>query len=462
VTRLTLNSAVFSSSTTASLRDVEVFELATPEVSLWLEQPAATLTGAQVLVPDAAAARLEEGRTVILSDGAGDPHVAKVLSLKPDTWFTGSASPFRIVEIDPPLPRPFSARDTRLAGNVALSTHGETVARERLGRGDAAQPFASFDLAKPRVTHVPKPGARWGAASTLRVRVAGVLWDEVESFYGTTPRDRVYVTDVDDDQKMHVRFGDGETGARVPTGAEIVAGYREGIGFAGLVRAGALTNALDRPVGLKAVTNPLPASGAGEPETLDDAREQAPITVRTLGRIVSLRDFEDGAIESAIVAKARATHLWSTVRLAHIVRLVVAGEGGSQLQPASLADVLADLDARRDPNRLVELVPHRPADIVVGITVVERDAKLLPEDVAAAVRAKLDALFAFENRAFGQPVHASDVLAAVQAAAGIHGAALTALHRTDDPPPPDIVEHVPIADDELARLDVAALQVVVP
>jgi hypothetical protein len=462
VTRLTLDSAVFPSSTTASLRDVEVFELGRPEVSLWELQPPDTVSGARLLVPAAAAAGLDEGRTVVLDDDGGEPHIAEVLAVEADDWLAGGESPYRVVEIAPPLPRDFDPETARLWGNVVRSTHGETVARERLGTGDAAQPFATFRMAKPRVTHVPRPGLRWGAASTLEVRVAGVRWDEVESFYGTKPRDRVFVTDVDDEQLMYVRFGDGETGARVPTGAEIVARYREGLGLGGLVRAGSLTNAVDRPVGLKAVTNQLPASGAGEQETLDDARTSAPITVRTLGRVVSLRDFADAALESALVAKSRAVHVWNAARLAHVVRLVVAGEGGSELEPQSLADLLADLDARRDPNRLLEIVPHRNADVTVSVTVVERDPKLLPEAVDAAVREKLAGLFAFENRAFGQPVHASDVLAAVQSATGVVGATLPALHRTDSPPPPEVVEHIPFDDDELARLDESALEVSVP
>jgi hypothetical protein len=184
--------------------------------------------------------------------------------------------------------------------------------------------------------------------------------------------------------------------------------------------------------------------------------------VRTLGRIVSLRDFEDSALESALVAKARAVHVWNAARLTHVARLVVAGEGGTELQATALVDLLADLDARRDPNRLLELVPHRDADVVVSVTVVERDPGLLPENVEASVGERLRALFAFENRAFGQPVHGSDVLAAVQAADGVVGATLDALRRADTPAPPDVVAHVPIDDDELARLDEGALGVTVP
>jgi hypothetical protein len=60
-------------------------------------------------------------------------------------------------------------------------------------------------------------------------------------------------------------------------------------------------------VGLKSVTNPAGAAGGADPESLDQARTNAPNTVRTFGRIVSLRDFEDAAREFAGVAKAHSS-----------------------------------------------------------------------------------------------------------------------------------------------------------
>ena len=39
---------------------------------------------------------------------------------------------------------------------------------------------------------------------------------------------------------------------------------------------------------VSALTNPLPATGAAEPDTIESVRTYAPLTVATLGRIVSL------------------------------------------------------------------------------------------------------------------------------------------------------------------------------
>src|SRR6185295_4228754 len=96
--------------------------------------------------------------------------------------------------------------------------------------------------------------------------------------------------------KTFVQFGDGNTGARTPTGqGNIRATYRKGIGKAGNVKAGQISLLLTRPLGVKDVINPMPASGGDDAETLAGARTNAPLTMLTLGRIVSLQDYEDFA-----------------------------------------------------------------------------------------------------------------------------------------------------------------------
>ena len=109
----------------------------------------------------------------------------------------------------------------------------------------------------------------------------------------------------DDDGRTTVQFGDGINGARLPTGQNNVrAEYRKGTGLGGLVEAGQLSQLLSRPLGLKEVVNPEDAEGAEDPESRDDARKNAPTTVLTLDRAVSLQDYEDFARTFAGVAKA--------------------------------------------------------------------------------------------------------------------------------------------------------------
>ena len=67
---------------------------------------------------------------------------------------------------------------------------------------------------------------------------------------------------------------------------------------------------MTRPLGVKSVTNPIAAAGAQDPQARDDARVNAPLTVRTLDRIVSLSDYEDFARAFAGIGKAMAVWVW--------------------------------------------------------------------------------------------------------------------------------------------------------
>ena len=78
--------------------------------------------------------------------------------------------------------------------------------------------------------------------------VNGAHWTEVPTLYGAGPTEEVFTTRLADDGTLTVQLGDGVTGARAPTGRQnIVATYRQGIGLAGRVGAGTLTNAARPP-----------------------------------------------------------------------------------------------------------------------------------------------------------------------------------------------------------------------
>ena len=102
-----------------------------------------------------------------------------------------------------------------------------------------------------------------------------------------------------------IQFGDGVEGATLPTGqSNIQANYRVGLGSAGNVAAGTITTLVDRPLGVSGVTNPLPATGGQDAQSVDDIRTNAPLSVLTLGRAVSIADYQNFAASFAGIAKA--------------------------------------------------------------------------------------------------------------------------------------------------------------
>lgn len=413
------------------LRKVTVYELVelrpgNPVVPLWNRRFDAAITGSTVDLPLDQVKEVDAGRALILDDAKGQPQV--VVTTAPatatDTDGDGVADHLA-VPFTPPLARPLDTWSAFVLGNIALSTHGEKVVGEVLGSGDASRTFQTFELKKAPVTHVPAPQAPHGAASTLEVRVDGIRWHEVRSLYGHGPADRVYVTRRDEKGATTVRFGDGETGARLTTGRNnVTASYRHGLGLAGRVRAHTLTIPLDRPVGLKASDNPAAAEGGAEAEPLAAIRDNAPNTVRTFDRVISLCDFEDAARAYAGVAKARAAWRWEGEE--RVVHLTVAGDGDVPLGPTALANLEDYLDARRDPYRRMKVANARKVPVEIELRI-EPAADHEADKVQQAVVQALVDFLAFDRVDLGQPVQLSEVYGVVQGVAGVLAADLDRL-----------------------------------
>jgi len=217
----------------------------------------------------------------------------------------------------------------------------------------------------------------------------------------------------------------------LPTGQNNVrAEYRKGIGLGGLARAGQLSLLMSRPLGLKGVLNPEAAQGAEDPESRDDARTNAPLTVLTLDRAVSLQDYEDFARTFSGVAKAQAVWVWDGRKRS--IFLTVAGPAGELLEEGGsvITKLKASLRTYGDPFVVFTVKPYRQAWFEVeGTVTIDPDHVI--EVVMDAISAGLQQRYAFEARAFGQPVALSEVIAAIQAVPGVVAVDLDRFARTD-------------------------------
>jgi hypothetical protein len=296
-----------------------------------------------------------------------------------------------------------------LLGNVVRASHGETVA-QALGNGDATVPFQRFALGRAPLTYVPSSTPR-GVVSTLRVAVDGVLRAEVPALYGQPATATAYATATEPDGTTTVRFGDGRRmAARPTTGVQNVhARYRVGAGLAGRVPAGRLSTLMHRPAGVASVANPLAAEGGADPEPLGQARSNAPASVRTLGRLVSLRDAEDLALASGLVAKAQAIWLWSG--LDRLIHLTVAAPGGDPLSEEVRGLVAGSLDMARDTSHRLRVDDRALVPVTLRASVVIDARAEHPDSVLAAVTGVARQALSFNAVALGRSLGLSDLVA---------------------------------------------------
>ena len=441
--------------------------------SEWLptvDQPDTSDVAGDIIDLAGAFADLPVGRTIILTghgvDASGqvsDQLTSEVAVIDTVTVLGDGATR---LTLNSALIGRYQRSSVTVNANVANATHGETV-REVLGSGDGAYTDQTFTLRQPPLTYVSAAAAS-GAASTLEVRVNDVRWEEVPTLFDRRAADRVYITRSNDEAQTTVQFGDGVNGARLPSGVEnVTATYRKGIGTAGNVAAGKLTTLLSRPLGVKEVVNPLAASGGDDRESRDDARRNAPLTVLTLDRIVSLQDYEDFARAFAGVGKALATWTWDGQSRG--VFVTVAGPQGETLQPtaSTYTNLLAAMRAAGDPYVPLRLATYTPRRFRLA-AVITPDPVARPHQVQAAVAAALGQAYSFDQRQFGQPVALSEVMAIMQAVAGVIAVDVNVLRRTDtnvfdglrSPLPaarPQVGDLTAVAPAELLTLDSAQL-----
>ncbi|NML16833.1 hypothetical protein [Azohydromonas caseinilytica] len=316
-------------------------------------------------------------------------------------------------------------------GNLVPATEGRTEAEAVLGHGDARAAFQTFALPKAPLTYLLDTALVPPQQPELQVWVAGVRWQRVDSFFGRGPREAVYVVREDAEGRSFVQFGDGRTGARLPSGlGNVVARWRTGHGAHGL--AVEPPGAARRVAGFEAVWMLEPATGGAPPESAARAREAAPGAMQSLGRIVSLADLEAEALALPGVLKARAA--WSLPDGAPRVALTVLVASQDPAEAAAIDLALRRALAARGPARwpLQVLVGQRRAvrlSLVLAIDPARR-----PEDVSEALQAALGVeddepaddvdlgehgLLHWRRRNFGDPLHGSQVIAAAQNVPGV-------------------------------------------
>jgi predicted phage baseplate assembly protein len=302
-------------------------------------------------------------------------------------------------------------------GNVIPATHGETR-NEALGSGNGSQPLQRFALRQSPVTYLAASTAA-GAESTLKVYVNDVQWHETDSLAGLQPTDRLFITRTDDDDKTSVYFGNGQQGARLPTGVENVkAVYRTGIGKPGNASAGQISLLVTRPLGVKSVINPLAASGGADRESRDQARRNAPLAVMALDRLVSVQDYADFTRTFAGIGKASAASLSNGQH--QLVHVTIAGADDIPIDENSdlYNNLLQAFRNLGDPYRPFK-VDSRELKLLVIKARVSINADYIWEKVEPQIRAALLDTFSFERRELGQSAFLSEVMAVIQDVPGV-------------------------------------------
>ncbi|MEV0226431.1 putative baseplate assembly protein [Streptomyces sp. NPDC050704] len=271
----------------------------------------------------------------------------------------------------------------------------------------------------------------------------GLTWEPRRDLLESTPRDRHFVGELEDDGRLALRFGDGRHGARPTPGARLELRYRLGGGTAGNVGAEAINHLVicgdgegEEPPVVGGVRNPLPAVGGVEPEPIEQVRQLAPLDLRrTRLRAVTADDY--AALASALpgVQRAAAEIRWTgSVQEAHIA---VDAYGTGAPTDVLLAEVAQSLEAYRRIGHDLVVGPARPVPLDIALTVCAKPGhqhgQILAELYRVLGSGRLPGgrlgFFHPDALTFGEPVRLSRLVAVAAAVAGVESVQVTRLRR---------------------------------
>jgi hypothetical protein len=349
------------------------------------------------------------------------------------------------------------ASGTQIIGNGILATHGQSRIQNSIGTG---LPNQTVDLEYAPLTYTSD--ATGDPVSSLRVVVNGLEWNQIEDFIDSVPADPQYRLTQDNAGFVTIHFGTGETGANPDPGAPIQISFRNGIGEAGFIAAGALTDFDDPDRLITTIHNPLASYGGADPQNLDNARLLGPRAIYQQNRAVTPNDYQNILLQgvqfgTGVVSPLRAnarfawTGSWTTVFVSVEMpdRLPLTSKPGLQsaFESALASKKMTGYDVQVEDAHYVALY----------IALV---AHLKPQYFARQIRQSLSdvlgpsGFFAAANFTFGQAVHLSDLYTAALGVEGIQYLSVTRFKRLGDRYPDSAQQgSITIAPLEIVRCD---------
>ena len=381
-----------------------------------------------------------------------DPPTDAVLPVTEIEWMAADALPFplcvALVEVpeeereeDDPELQPVSA----VLGNVVLADHGRTIEDEAL---DPVPASGRYRLQRANLTHCndcSRDDDRSSASDIYQNRAAtellvqdartalpavslqgdGETWQPQRDLLNSDRFAPEFVVEMEDDGRAYLRFGDGIYGRQPAAKADLVATYRIGNGRSGNIGAQAIAHVVTSDDGINAVSNPLPAQGGTDPESIEEVRQYAPQAFRTQERAVTEADYAPVAQRHSEVQRAVATRRWTGSW--YTMFLTIDRKGGLAVDADFETDLQAFLERYRLAGQDLEIDGPSFVSLDIAFTVCVEPG-YFRSDVKAALlevfsnRDMPDGRRGFfhpDNFTFGQRVYLSEFLAKAMQVPGV-------------------------------------------
>lgn len=245
---------------------------------------------------------------------------------------------------------------------------------------------------------------------TLEVTIEATSWEEVDQFAFYGPDEKVFRVAMGVNGKMYLTFGDDVNGS-VPTDrATITVNYLTTKGLDGKVGEDTITTMttiLPGPVYNLSFTNPDKSYGGKNIEGLEDLRRAIPLSIYSIDRAVTRKDYEYLAATIPGVRVARLKYSCGPK-----ISIYIVGNDGGNPPQSLLNDVQTYMEEKAIFSIPLEVKPSGELHIK-GTLNVTGAYRISASTIQAAIIEALQELYSPYDNNPRRAIHGSDIIATV-------------------------------------------------
>lgn len=243
---------------------------------------------------------------------------------------------------------------------------------------------------------------------TMDLVINGEHYALVNTFAYSKPTDKHFRVELDSSGNLTILFGDGNFGAAAPSGSTInSATCYLTYGSASNVNAGSIDTVLVEGMD---TTNPYPATGGSDYESLESMRERIPLQARTQGVAVTKQDYEDLALLVPGVGKAKVEQICGRRVSLYIYPSDSSVLGDLQASNILKQSVWSKLNPYLPITTILKVYSLGTSDIVLDVDITGRP-NYKAEDILTHVRTALYTAYNAQASKIGGTVRVSDLYA---------------------------------------------------
>lgn len=303
------------------------------------------------------------------------------------------------------------------AGSIAnasvVGLEGKTRVQEEAGTGGVGQ---TIDLADSPVIY-----------DSIRVRVDGVTWDQVEFFTDSQPR-REFRVEFDAEYRAFIVFGNNRSGLIPSRGSRIFIQYRVGGGYRGNLISNSITK--QTIINVDSVPYPVPVSFSNytsskngyDGDTIEDIRYKLPRWIRTQNRAVTGLDYKTVADQFVTPYHGKIGKSTAVLRnygcSANIIDLYVLALDGQNTLTEASDELKTRLNARiEEVKMLTDFVCIKNGEVVlvdVSIDIImDRFYRKFESEVRIKAENRINEFFSLNKWEYDQNLKDSDLVKVV-------------------------------------------------